>query len=110
MSEDKIQAQAFQWLHNTYPLLRNLFFAVPNGGSRHIVEAMKLKATGVIAGIPDMILLYNGTAIGFEFKAEKGILSDAQLKVHFIWNLNGYKVYMVRSFEQFETIIKKIVI
>ena len=110
MSEDKIQAESFQWLHNTYPLLRNLFFAVPNGGTRNIVEAMKLKATGTIPGIPDMIMLYAGTCIGFEFKTEIGIVSDAQKKVHMVWKLNGYKVYVVRSFEQFQTIIKKIVI
>ena len=110
MSEDKIQAASFQWLHNTYPLLRNLFFAVPNGGTRNIVEAMKLKATGTIPGIPDTILLYAGTCIGFEFKAEKGVISDAQRKVHVTWMLNGYKVYIVRSFSEFQTIIKKIVI
>ena len=41
----------------TYPALR-LLFHVPNGGSRHVVEAKKLKALGVLAGVPDLILLY----------------------------------------------------
>ena len=110
MTEDKIQATSFQWLHNNYPMLRNLFFAVPNGGSRHIIEAMKLKATGTIPGIPDTLLLYNKTVIGFEFKTETGILSPEQKKVHIVWKLNGYQIYIVRSFAEFQTIIKKIVI
>lgn len=30
------------------------FYAIPNGGHRHFLEAMKLKRTGVQAGVPDI--------------------------------------------------------
>lgn len=33
-----------------------LFFAIPNGGSRHGAEAVKLKAEGVTAGVPDLFI------------------------------------------------------
>lgn len=52
-SEDKIQSTYHIWLWNTYPKLRWLCFAVPNGGLRGAQEAMKLKATGTVRGIPD---------------------------------------------------------
>ena len=110
MSEDQLQSKCFIYFHNTYSNYRNLFFAVPNGGKRDIREAMKLKATGVIAGIPDMILLHSSTCIGFEFKAEKGVLSDSQKKIHKIWNDNNYKVFVIKSFEEFVEIIEKVII
>lgn len=40
---------------NTYPEL-GLLFAVPNGGSRHKLEAYNLKKQGVRAGVPDLVL------------------------------------------------------
>lgn len=33
------------------------YFAVPNGGYRHKTEAARLKATGVRAGVPDLVVL-----------------------------------------------------
>lgn len=42
---------------HTYPALQFLFH-VPNGGSRNVAEAKKLKAMGTLRGVPDLILLY----------------------------------------------------
>lgn len=55
ISEDQLQAACFKWFDNTYPEYRGTLFAVPNGGSRDKREANKLKATGVVAGVSDMI-------------------------------------------------------
>lgn len=104
MSEDQLQALAYQWLHNTHPQLRNLFFAVPNGSTRHILEACKLKATGLVPGIPDCILVWP-IVTGFEFKTIVGVVSPVQAKVHSAWAAVGVKVHVVRSLEQFQSII-----
>jgi hypothetical protein len=40
-----------------HPIAR-LMFHIPNGGSRHLYEAVNLKAQGVKAGIPDYFLPY----------------------------------------------------
>ena len=48
-----------------------VLFAVPNGGFRHRVEAARLKAQGVTAGIPDLIGMRDGRLYGFEIKAER---------------------------------------
>jgi hypothetical protein len=44
-----------RWNHSTMPELK-LMFAVPNGGKRHIGVARKMKAEGVKAGVPDIVL------------------------------------------------------
>lgn len=107
-SEDQLQSQCYQWLHNNYPNLRGCFFSVPNGGTRNKIEAMKLKATGLTAGIPDMLLVFPLFA-GFEFKTEKGVLSPAQKKIHEIWASKGLTIHIVRTFSNFQKIILNLV-
>ena len=109
MSEDQLQAKCYIHFHNSYPEFRGLFFAVPNGGYRNKIEAVKQKATGTISGIPDVVYLHPkfGPA-GIEFKTEVGVLSENQKRIHAIWEANGIKVYVCRSFEQFQEIINEI--
>lgn len=109
MSELQLQAQCFQWAHNTYPQLRKLLFAVPNGGTRHAREAMSLKASGVVSGIPDLICLYKGIPVGIEMKELNGRLSPDQKAVHEIWLYHGIPVHVVRTFEEFQSLILKII-
>lgn len=59
-SEDGHQSALFCWAAlNTeqYPQLKNLF-AIPNGGNRHIVEAIKFVGTGTRKGVPDTFLAW----------------------------------------------------
>lgn len=59
-SEDGNQAALFCWAAiyvPRYPQLRNLF-AIPNGGNRHIVEAIKFVGTGTRSGVPDIHLAW----------------------------------------------------
>jgi hypothetical protein len=56
-----------------------LWWAVPNGGHRHLHTAVKLKAEGVKPGVPDLHFVLPGGRIAFlELKSAKGIPSDAQ--------------------------------
>jgi hypothetical protein len=57
-SEGSQQKALMVWAalnQNTYPQLKWLVH-IPNGGSRHIREAVELKAQGVKAGVPDLML------------------------------------------------------
>lgn len=60
------------------------FWAVPNGGKRHISVAKKLKAEGVKSGIPDISIVHEGMFYGLEVKrpkvgkSPKGVLSANQ--------------------------------
>lgn len=52
-----------------------LIFAIPNGGQRSITEAVRLKAEGVLAGVPDLFLARAGAdshGLFIEMKRVKG--------------------------------------
>ena len=54
---------------------------VPNGGYRGAIEAAIFKSLGVIAGVPDLLLIFSGQTYGLELKAAKGgRLSPAQIR------------------------------
>lgn len=80
-SESSQQSALFCWAAQSgIPELKRMFH-VPNGGSRHIAEAAKLKAMGVKAGVPDIFLpvitaRFNGLWI--ELKNAKGVVSKEQ--------------------------------
>lgn len=57
-TEHQEQVALFDWANASlgkYPELKWMF-AVPNGGKRHIVTAMKMKREGVKQGVPDIFL------------------------------------------------------
>ena len=107
--EDRLQAECFKWARNTFPYTSGCLFAVPNGGKRNKVEAMKLKATGTVAGIPDLLFLWKGRFHAFELKTETGTLSDNQKFVHKVWKFHGVEVRIVRSLEDFQKIFNGII-
>lgn len=84
MKESKIQTEFFEKVKLFFPNIPDkLLFAVPNGGSRNIIEAANLKKQGVKSGVSDVICLlpnwfYNYLCI--EFKTEKGKQSDDQIE------------------------------
>ena len=108
VSEIQIQAEAFQRLNRDYPETRGKCFAVPNGGARNKVEGMQLKASGTVAGIPDVLLVWHGRVFGFEFKTASGIISPAQEKIHQIWREDGTPVYIIRDSDTFISIVEEI--
>ncbi len=50
------------------------YFAVPNGGKRNKITAIKLKAEGVKAGVPDISIVHEGQAFFLEVKRPKSDL------------------------------------
>ena len=108
-SEIQLQASCFQKLWNEYPETRYSFFAVPNGGTRNPAEAMQLKASGVVAGVADTILLWNGQAYCIEFKTWTGMVSPHQSKFKAQCLLQGIPYHIVRSEQQFWDIILPII-
>jgi hypothetical protein len=69
--------------HLQWRAVSDLFaFHVPNGGWRTKAEAGLLKAMGVVAGVPDLMLLHQAHLFGLELKREGGRLSPDQIAVH----------------------------
>ena len=71
------QVALFKWAsyaHTQYPELV-LMFHIPNGGKRNLIEATRLKAAGVKAGVPDIFLPVQRKQFGglfLELKSAKG--------------------------------------
>lgn len=53
-----------------------------NGGWRSPIEAKILKALGVVAGAPDLLIVADGRAYFLELKAPRGRVSAAQRECH----------------------------
>jgi hypothetical protein len=76
-------------------------FAVPNGGTRGRVEAIRLKESGVVAGHPDLIVYgREGLVVLLEVKAPGGDLSDAQRVVIPDLQSRGFPVFIVDTVEE----------
>lgn len=79
--EQKLLFEWIEWAKVKYPELA-LCFHIPNGGSRHPIEARNFKLQGVRAGVPDICLPVPNmhyTALYIELKRKNGgRLSDEQ--------------------------------
>lgn len=65
-------------------------FAVPNGGSRNIIEAANLKAQGVMAGVSDLILLLPNKVYFIELKNPNGKGRQSTAQREFEDNVRAY--------------------
>ena len=108
--EEKLQIACVSWFDYQYPHLSKLLFAVPNGGSRHKIEAKNLKKQGVRAGVSDLVFLYPGRVYPFiclECKIKSGTQQQSQkLFEKDIKERTSGNYYIFRSFEEFKEIIE----
>ncbi|MDB5607811.1 MAG: hypothetical protein JWP25_4711 [Bradyrhizobium sp.] len=79
---------------------RVFWFHPPNGGKRSVVEAKIFKALGVIAGVPDLIILKAGEVFGLELKATRGVLTPSQRLVHAAMREAGAKTAVAHSLDE----------
>jgi hypothetical protein len=86
-------------------------FAIPNGGLRDKVVAAKLKATGVKAGVPDMLLPiargdFHGLFVELK-KDQKQTLSDEQKEWKLLLTCQEYQYRTCFGWEHaVETIVQ----
>jgi len=77
--EQAIQAAIFE--HIAWRGVKGLFaFHVPLGGWRSVIEAKIFRSLGVVAGVPDIIIIYGGRCYALELKAEGGRATPKQLE------------------------------
>ena len=100
-SEHTEQAVFVGLVRNFYPEV--LIFAIPNGGLRDKRTAVKLKAEGVLAGVPDLMIAepratYSGLFV--EMKRKGGRVSKAQVEVREKLEAKGYRVHVAQGSEE----------
>lgn len=102
--EARIQSEFFSKVPLFFPnLLDRLLFAVPNGGSRHKIEAANMKRQGVKRGVADVILQIpkkGYASLCLEFKTLTGKQSPDQKEYQRQVEMAGSKYVIVRSVEQ----------
>ena len=76
-AETRQQAAVIAWIRLVAP--QCIAFAVPNGGYRTKSEAARLKWSGVLAGVSDLVIVdEHGLAYFLELKSVDGVLSESQ--------------------------------
>lgn len=108
--EAQEQIALFTWAkmqESIYPEL-SLMYSIPNGGSRHIVEAANLKRQGVKAGVPDICLpVLKGHYAGLyiELKVGKNKISEYQKKWIEKLRNYGHRVEVCYGWEEAKNVI-----
>lgn len=103
--EHRLQCACVRWFRYVYPSLKEVLFAIPNGGRRDVVTGARLKEEGATAGVSDLILLKSNSAYGalcVEMKTPKGNQSPAQKEWQNEVENTGNKYVVCRSFEEFK--------
>lgn len=98
--ELSLQIAFTNWAEHALPGV--LFFAVPNGGARSIIEATLLKRQGVKRGVADLIIAYASGFHALELKNPngKGILSESQNIFAAQWIIQGGKYACCKNGEE----------
>jgi hypothetical protein len=110
-NEARIQQNAFLRLWNDFPESRGCLFHIANerasGSAR---EGAMLKGMGVVPGVPDLCLVWNGCVYWFEVKTATGVLSKAQKALHQKWSEQGVNVRVLRGEEEIYRSVSEILL
>jgi hypothetical protein len=120
--ESKLQQACVKWFRLQYPMYARLLFAIPNGGARDKVTGSLLKAEGVVAGVPDLMLAkqkwtidtdegdvihqWESNGLFIEMKAPGGKVTPRQAEMHKLLTAQGYEVAVCWSFDEFKQTIE----
>jgi hypothetical protein len=100
--EHNLQVSCLNWFRTQHK--GKLIYSIPNGGQRNKIVAAKLKAEGVMSGVPDIHIpvpnrFYHGMYIEMKVKPNKP--TDNQLSVMKELEKCGYKCVVCYSIESF---------
>ena len=112
--ESKEQEALIKWA-DSFPVqgghLGDYLLAIPNGGSRNIIEARNLKLQGVRAGVPDLMLCVpKNSKAGLFIEMKRAIKSASRVSSEQkVWQERletmGYEVHIAYGCAQAQKII-----
>ena len=103
-TEKNLQQSCFTWFHNNYPDLRGTMWMTHNQATNRKQGAI-LKGMGMVAGVSDLMWLYNGKLHCIELKTDEGKQSEAQRKWQIAILMSGGEYHVIRSLESFKALI-----
>ncbi|MCP4354665.1 MAG: VRR-NUC domain-containing protein [Proteobacteria bacterium] len=105
-SESELQKACVKWFDSNISPAQAFLFSVPNGGSRHKLEAINLKREGLKPGVADLVLLLaGGTTIFIELKHGKNGQSAKQREYESVVKGLGFNYYLIKTFNDFKTVV-----
>lgn len=79
----------------------NIFWFHPaNGGKRSWSEGKSFKAMGVVAGVPDLIILKGGEVFALELKSTTGRVQPSQRLCHAAMQEAGAKTAIAKGLDE----------
>jgi len=115
--EYNLQVACVTWFRLQYACYAKNLFAIPNGGSRNLFEAVNMKRSGTTAGVADLFLAvpklcnnigqdwYHGLFI--ELKINKRKPTESQIEFQETVEATGYKYVIIRNFDDFQKLINE---
>lgn len=77
-----------------------VFWHCPNGAKRGAISAARLRAMGMLAGVPDLALSWPGHMAFMEIKSGKGKIAQEQIAFLDAMRSHGHYTAVVRSLEE----------
>lgn len=110
-TEHDLQVACVNEFRYLNPRFADLLIAIPNGGKRNEIVAAKMKAEGVVAGVPDLFFAHpSGEWHGLflEMKNGKaGVVSEHQKRMMTMLTQHGYKCVICRTRDDFFAALKE---
>lgn len=102
--ESEIQQSAVSWFRYAYPSY--IIAAIPNGGSRNVLEASNMKREGVLAGFSDLIVIADHKVLFVEIKTPSGRQQQSQREFQHRVEVLGHRYVVCRSLDDFMQKVK----
>lgn len=107
-TEARIQQEIVMWYKNNYCLNhhnpQHIIFSVPNE-NKSKRETLQKKAIGMMSGVSDLIIIRPKEVLFVEVKTPTGTQSKSQKTFEKIVTALGFNYYLVRSLEEFQSLI-----
>jgi len=103
-AENKIQQEIVKFFRSNF-YGKGIIFSVPNERKGGYMAMKDLLLTGLLSGVSDLVVILQGRVLFVEVKNSIGRQSDKQKRFEKQVSELGYKYYLVRSLEEFKSIL-----
>jgi hypothetical protein len=105
--EAEFQKACVKWYRLQYPKEANLLYMNHQNG-RSLNEQSRLKAMGLVAGVPDLTLLAQNSVHFFELKVGNNKQTEKQVQFQSMVDVLGHGYYLIYELDMFMQIVDSI--